>query len=1487
MKKKLSGMVLTFLLLLSCLLFAFPAAADGHEVTLTVNGSSSSQTVQANQNNMLVIRAPGATAVRLYDPDDDRYEYYDRYETLDYLEIRWRYGEVGTKRIYAEARYDDYEDGTDLSEATDSTWEESSSTIRLSVTAGSGDFPTPAVSLSASSVAQGGWLTATVTNAPGEGEWYWADLWRTAEDEDSEDEYIGHFDFNSKNEIAVCAADYEPGSYRLEAGGTNAGYRASSTGYAFTITENENLGRFFEVSTGEASVSEDVFLCACVPDEADRAVEWMRLLVTKQGNPSWGNDRRDWDGGTVQDWWSSGEEGTFDFTLLAMYEGDADATLIGTESVTFAAEAGTDPLSKPDLSDFSGLLSERLDEDGLLPGTVAADERTEWFDISIEYVPDEGDWVSVYNARREAADGTDWNVLGLPAEIFAREGRYRMSVSCHAYGIPGNDAFCVFLKTSAQKDSNVALTVNGDDGEFQVWESGTNLRAAVTAPGATAVRLLREDRWDYQDCPNGRLTWDMGFGEGDMTFVAQITTDAAVWREDGFDWDSFRWEDLTWTDISNVVRIRSVSPNGFLGTPEVTVSPASGEVLRGGLLTVEGISQGHDEWLYADMMVLNADDPDNWWWETAEHFDSAGDPLSLTIPTAAYEPGEYYLKVGMDAQGWQANEIYLPVTVLENDDMPEVLLTLSRNTMQANEDLWVYAYAEGTSWLDLEIRWDQDGSWQDGRSGGGESASWSWGCGSGGLYTFALTAYFPEEDGRDPVTVTQELTVTSDGQLDAPVISGIPAVISTGEGVSGSFSAIAGAGWYNVELNYAPEDGDWDQLYWDERSPSDEGAADISLDGGYFSAPGRYRLSVNAAAVGVDNGYAELWILVLEDAEPDDSFTLSLFGTTDESEIGELVLYQEVKAALSGPDGMTAARVWDGSSWDYMAGLDESYHRNYSAYQEGSMTYVAQATTDAAVSEWGQAHEDDFSEFDWSEVNWSLTSNTMTIQVVCYGSLDAPTVNFTDGTEVERGEYLALTIDPVENGWGFGVRIESLPDEDGRIEIFFDGEFGPDEEILIPTDAMAEGTYTLVCESRRYGWRGQESRCAFTVTEPAGYADEAVFKISKTAVLTNEAFAVSVYAPGAEEVCFCHEALENDWQRGGNRISYMTSCEDSGSYSFRAFARYVGEDEWSEIGDGITVEVSAPYGAPDCSIEVPEVGSAGEELAFSVTWIHGGLGIKSGVISVYDSENQDILDGDDGWDVTDESIGETENVFSFVFHAGALSPGSYRVETHMVPAAQGYDPIHFSKTFFITEDASVSYDDLASPSVWMSGIWYAGQNLHFRIEQPDAEYIHIWIADEDMGDLIFSNEIQGYDYRTCDLPESWFVPGHRYSLTLKSVEITDGAYHYDNSVLYLSMLPENPEVLTLPSMVDAVEAEAFEGTGARMVEIPNGISSIGPRAFGSCPNLSVVLLPSDTSGIAADAFEGSGEICGYAYAGAGAQEYASRSGNVSVIYLEA
>ncbi len=82
---------------------------------------------------------------------------------------------------------------------------------------------------------------------------------------------------------------------------------------------------------------------------------------------------------------------------------------------------------------------------------------------------------------------------------------------------------------------------------------------------------------------------------------------------------------------------------------------------------------------------------------------------------------------------------------------------------------------------------------------------------------------------------------------------------------------------------------------------------------------------------------------------------------------------------------------------------------------------------------------------------------------------------------------------------------------------------------------------------------------------------------------------------------------------------------------------------------------------------------------------------------------------------------------------------------------------------------------------------------------------------------------------------------------------------YDKHVLLRTEKNQVFTTLTLPSALTEIGEEAFSGTVADAVVLPEGCASVASRAFANCPRLQIVYAPANTV-FADDAFAGCGHV---------------------------
>lgn len=143
-------------------------------------------------------------------------------------------------------------------------------------------------------------------------------------------------------------------------------------------------------------------------------------------------------------------------------------------------------------------------------------------------------------------------------------------------------------------------------------------------------------------------------------------------------------------------------------------------------------------------------------------------------------------------------------------------------------------------------------------------------------------------------------------------------------------------------------------------------------------------------------------------------------------------------------------------------------------------------------------------------------------------------------------------------------------------------------------------------------------------------------------------------------------------------------------------------------------------------------------------------------------------------------------------------------------------------------------------------------------------------------------------YFNADLTLQETVPergGYRFlgwadgsTTTTMATYIAGGKYTENRDMTLYAVWQKLEPDLILPSSMETIEEEAFEGGAFKYIVLPEGAVTIGKRAFADCPNLKDIYIPEKTTGIAADAFEGVSGLTIHGREGSYAEYYAQKFG---------
>ncbi len=319
-------------------------------------------------------------------------------------------------------------------------------------------------------------------------------------------------------------------------------------------------------------------------------------------------------------------------------------------------------------------------------------------------------------------------------------------------------------------------------------------------------------------------------------------------------------------------------------------------------------------------------------------------------------------------------------------------------------------------------------------------------------------------------------------------------------------------------------------------------------------------------------------------------------------------------------------------------------------------------------------------EFDWNELDWSGYSNFVEISLTSNGCLPNPEASLVKST-VKRGEWLEVKIENAKAYADYeGLNLNAAPTYNPTNEWFgrwydWDGA----DTIYVPTadldPAGRDVPFSLhVNANNGEGWQGGHAELQFTVL-PAE-SDQASFQVSRTEVLTNENYTMSVWAPGAEEI----RIYANEREAAQANRDVWIDCWNSGwpeTMTLRASVRYAGQTEWVDL-DPVTVRVSAPYGELSAVLSAPTTLDAGKDLTLSFT-------------------------GAEAFEHADLEIWE-QGTGRRVWHAWG------RLDTFVVPAVQPDEPAN-TEQLCKTGDP-VLHEGVYEYSLFISRTGYVPANLH-------------------------------------------------------------------------------------------------------------------------------------------------------------------------------
>ena len=158
------------------------------------------------------------------------------------------------------------------------------------------------------------------------------------------------------------------------------------------------------------------------------------------------------------------------------------------------------------------------------------------------------------------------------------------------------------------------------------------------------------------------------------------------------------------------------------------------------------------------------------------------------------------------------------------------------------------------------------------------------------------------------------------------------------------------------------------------------------------------------------------------------------------------------------------------------------------------------------------------------------------------------------------------------------------------------------------------------------------------------------------------------------------------------------------------------------------------------------------------------------------------------------------------------------------------------------------------------------------------------------GDAAFTNPLtntgdgavsySSSDSSVATVSDSGLVTIRGLGETTITATATDGTnYSYAvKTVGYTLTVGMSDAVLQLPAFLTQIGEEAFAGTGAVIVEVPENVNAIEARAFADCENLRLIIIPKNVRHVDDTALENCENVTVYGATGSATQRFARMNG---------
>lgn len=552
-------------------------------------------------------------------------------------------------------------------------WDGGTNAVTLTVTAPYGQLTAPDFTIRNN--------RTTVTR----GEFFTVDIGqlKTLEDPDAKEWYIGSLDWEdgrrgrdcqwdaATKTILVPTGEYQAGNYMLRVYVDAVGYRGNEILTPVTITEPAN-GQMVASVNGVTSTTG-------VIDVATLAeIRWSvyapgatEISATMNRGAEDNNPMRQgpWSGECADNrFYAWGDAGTAYVTITAEYPSGSDETK--TWQIRINAAEGT--LNEPTIeADHVIKLGEDLEigltAKGGKKAGGAADQNVVPDNIHISLTNVSGPQGWYVSDGEIEPDGNGEGSYTFSGDMLQNEGMYEINADSNKPGWNSGHARkrVTVVKDTVDKTKTVSLTIDGRSDAQMTYPSSQLMHVEASATGATAIRVMNGNRWEYREGDSFEDDWNYG---DDTIIVAMACYDAID--------PNLNWEELSWTGLSNVIEVK-ITNEGSLGEPNI--GAISSSYTRGQTLTVtigsdpaaEAGQTVPEVWYYAEAERQETDGDGNHYWNHRSewHWDWTGTAdRKINISTFPMEPGTYRLRVCIDTVGWEGNEVIAGPFEIVNPD---------------------------------------------------------------------------------------------------------------------------------------------------------------------------------------------------------------------------------------------------------------------------------------------------------------------------------------------------------------------------------------------------------------------------------------------------------------------------------------------------------------------------------------------------------------------------------------------------------------------------------------------------------------------------------------------------------------------------------------------------------------------------------------------------------------------------------------------------